>query len=583
MDTGTIDCKEKIISEQYYDVITDYSLGMLEESGYDLCATDVGETFHVVYINRQDVTDAAGYLFQYRSVPKLYGLMQVGEFDPNDLITSGILRAQREPLNLTGRGVVVCFIDTGIDYTNPVFRDASGNSRIVAIWDQTIQTGTPPEGFQYGTEYRREEINRALQTETPYSIVPSRDNNGHGSALASVAVGSATREFLGAAPDADIVVVKLKECKQYLRGFYLLPENVPAYQENDIMLAVRYADSFAEQFKRPVVICLGLGTNSGDHEGNSALGEYLETIVEKPGRVVVVGGGNEGNAAHHYAGRLGSGAGGDRAESERIGDLNLSEGMRVPVEIRVGENVRGFMLEFWGTVPDRFTLSLRTPGGETIPAVRLGIRESITYDFVYERAIVSLAGELVEPSSGEELVVIRIQDPTPGIWTIRVEAVGNIYNGNFHMWLPITQFIQGQVSFLEPTPYVTLTEPSMTQDVITVSAYDTANNSFYIASGRGFTRTGRIKPDFAAPGVDVSTLRGEQTGSSLAAAIATGAVAQFLQWAVVENNDEEVSGREVKNYFIRGAVRDSGLFYPNREWGYGRLDVAGVFDNLVGI
>jgi len=579
MDIGNIDCREKIISEQYYDVITDYFLGGLEESGYDLCATEVGGEFNVVYINRRDVVNAGEYLFQYRSVPKLYGLMQVGEFDPNNLIEPGILRVQREPLNLTGRGVVACFIDTGVDYTDPVFRDVSGNSRILAIWDQTIQTGTPPEGFLYGTEYRQEEITRALQSEEPYSIVPSRDSNGHGSAMASVAVGSATREFLGAAPDADIVVVKLKECKQYLRDFYLLPDNVPAYQENDIMLAVQYADSFAEQFNRPVVICLGLGTNSGDHEGNSALGEFLETIAEKPSRAVVVCGGNEGNAAHHYAGQLGNGT----AESERIGDLGIPESMRAPVEIRVGENVRGFMLEFWGNVPDRFTLSLRTPGGETIPAVRLGIQESITYDFVYERAIVSLAGELVEPSSGEELVVIRIQDPTPGIWTIQVEAVGNIYNGNFHMWLPITQFIQGQVSFLEPTPYVTLTEPGMTRDVITVSTYDTINNSFYIASGRGFTRTGRIKPDFAAPGVDVSAIRGEQTGSSFAAAITAGAVAQFLQWAVVENNEEEVSGREVKNYFIRGAARDSDLFYPNREWGYGRLDVAGVFDNLVGI
>lgn len=583
MDIGSVNCRERILSEQYYDVITDYSLGGLEESGYDLCATGVEDLFNVVYISRRDVTDAGRYLFQYRSVPKLYGLMQMGEFDPNNLIEAGILRVQREPLNLTGRGVVVCFIDTGIDYTNPVFRDETGNSRILAIWDQTVQSGTPPEGFLYGTEYRREDINSALRSDSPYSIVPSRDSNGHGSALASVAVGSDTGDFLGAAPDADIVVVKLKECKRYLRDFYLLPENVPAYQENDIMLAVQYADSFAEQFRRPVVICLGVGTNSGDHEGNSALGDYLEAIVERPSRAVVVCGGNEGNAAHHYAGRLETNVASGQVESDRAGGVALAEGTQDSVEIRVGENVRGFLLEFWGNVPDRFTLSLRTPGGETIPAVRLGIQESVTYDFVYERAIVSLAGELVEPSSGEELVIIRIQDPTPGIWTIRVEALGSIYNGSFHMWLPITQFISGQVSFLEPTPYVTLTEPSMTEDVITVSTYDTTNNGFYIASGRGFTRTGRIKPDFASPGVNVSTIRGEQTGSSLAAAMTAGSVAQFLQWAVVENNDDAVSGREVKNYFIRGAARDSDLFYPNREWGYGRLDIVGVFDNMVGI
>lgn len=567
MEVGNADCRERILSEQYFDVITDYPLGQLEEFGYDLCATGVGSLFNIVYISRGDVTDAGQYLFQYRSVPKLYGLMQMDNFDPNSLIASGILRVQREPLNLTGRGVVVCFIDTGIDYTSPVFRDTVGNSRLLAIWDQTIQTGSPPAGFLYGTEYRREEINRALKSEAPYSIVPSRDTNGHGTAMASVAAGSATENFLGAAPEADIVVVKLKECKQYLREFYLLPENVPAYQENDIMLAVQYADSFAEQFRRPVVICLGLGTNSGDHDGNSALGDYLGTIVGKPSRAVVVCGGNEGNAAHHYAGQFEADA----------------ESGQTSAEMRVGENVRGFLLEFWGNVPDRFTLSLRTPGGETTPAVRLGIQENITYDFVYEKAKVTLTGELVEPSSGEELVIIRVQDPTPGIWTIRVEAVGRTYNGSFHMWLPITQFISGQVSFLEPTPYVTLTEPSMTENVITVSTYDSANDGFYIASGRGFTRTGRTKPDISAPGVEISTLRGSQTGSSLAAAITTGAVAQFLQWAVVESNDDAVSGREVKNYFIRGASREGDTRYPNREWGYGRLNVMGVFDNLVGI
>lgn len=579
MDVEVTGCRERIVSEQYYDVITDYPLNRLEESGFDLCAADVDGQFHIVYINRRDVIDAGRYLFQYRSVPKLYGLMQPGEFDPNNLIASGILRAQGEPLNLTGRGVVVCFIDTGIDYTNPIFRDASGNSRILAIWDQTIQEGPSPKGFDYGTEYTREELNRALREDDPYSIVPSRDTQGHGTAMAGVAAGAGA-DYLGAAPEADIVVVKLKECKQYLREFYLLPSDVPAYQENDIMLGVQYADGFARQFNRPVVICLGLGTNSGDHEGNSALGEYLRAVAGRPSRAAVVAGGNEGNAGHHYVGQLGnydSNIG--RVDGAGIADNSQQD----RVEIRVGENVKGFILELWGNVPDRFILSVRTPGGETVPAVRLGTGESVTYDFVYEKTILTVAGELVEPSSGEELILLRVQDPTPGIWVFQVEAVGAVYNGNFHMWLPITQFIGGAVNFLEPAPDTTLTEPGMSENVITVSTYDTANNSFYILSGRGFTRTGRVKPDFAAPGVEISIVRGTQTGSSLAAAITTGAVAQFMQWAVVENNDDAVSGREVKNYFIRGAARESDLFYPNREWGYGRLDVTGVFDNLVGI
>jgi len=460
----------------------------------------------------------------------------------------------------------------GVNYNSPVFCNPDGSSRILAIWDQTIQTGTPPEGFQYGTEYTREDINRALQSEAPFSVVPSRDENGHGSILAGVAAGSRVDNGLnyqGAAPDADIVVVKLKECKQYLRDFYLLPQNVPAYQENDIMLAVQYADSFAIPFQRPVVICLGIGTNYGDHTGSSPLARYLEAIAVKRSRTVVVAGGNEGNARHHYYGKL---------NNRGRGGMN-----NLPVEIRVDQGVGGFLMELWGNVPDVFTVSVRTPGGETIPTVRLGIRESITYGFVYERSRVTIAGSLVEPASGEELILLRVQAPTPGIWTFQVEASGEVHNGEFHMWLPVTQFLEAPVYFLQPSPYITLTEPSMAFSVISVSTYDAANNSFYIDSGRGFSRSGAIRPDFAAPGVNVSTIRGGETGSSLAAAITAGAVAQFMQWAVVERNNIVVESREVKNYFIRGASRSFDMTYPNREWGYGRLNMVGTFDALIGV
>lgn len=547
-------CKERILSNDYYDIIADFRLGY-ETSNLDLCYVNLENSYYIFYWNRSELPNPNEYFYNYRSVPKLYGLMQE-YFSPDSLIESGITQVQREPLSLTGRNCIIVFIDTGIDYTNPLFRNPDGSSRILAIWDQTIQTGAPPEGFLYGTEYSREEINRALESEDPYAIVPSRDEIGHGSNLAAVAAGSrlgSGLEYLGAAPDADIVVVKLKECKDYLRSFYLVPRGVPAYEESDIMLAVQYGDGFAEVFERPVIFCLGLGTNYGDHAGSSALSRYLSAVAVKRSRAVVVCGGNEGNAAHHYQGNLNNR--GNTAEN------------RDAVEIRVGENADGFLLELWGNVPDVFTVSVRSPGGETIPAIRLGVRDVITYSFIYERTRIAVAGDLVEPASGEELVLLRVQAPTPGIWTFQVEASGEIHNGEFHMWLPITQFMNAEAFFLKPTPYITLTEPAMAADVISVSTYDASNNSFYISSGRGYTRTGAIKPDFAAPGVNISVVRGRQTGSSLAAAITAGAVAQFMQWAVVDGNNPFVESREVKNYFIRGASRSFDLTYPNREWG----------------
>lgn len=567
-------CRERILSNQYYDIITDYPVYPNVPSMYDICLVDVDNLYSFVYLNREEVPEINQYFFAHRSLPKLYGLMQVNEqsgyFDPESLIASGITRIQGEPLNLDGRGCVIVIIDTGIDYTNAAFRNEDGSSRILAIWDQTIQTGTPPEGFHYGTEYTREEINLALQNPDPYSVVPSRDTNGHGSAMAGVAAGSRIGSgltYLGAAPGADIVVVKLKECKEYLRGFYLIPEDVPAYQETDIMMAVQYGDGFAELFRRPVIFCVGLGTSYGDHAGSSALSSYLSNVAVRRSRAVVVCGGNEGNAGHHFQGSLD----------------NTTAGEGQTVEIRVGENAQGFLLELWGNVPDVFTIAVRSPGGETIPPVRLGVQEPINYGFIYERTRIAIGGELVEPASGEELINLWFQNPTPGIWSLQVRAAGEIHNGTFHLWLPITQFLNTEVYFLSPTPYITLTEPAMAANVISVSTYNAENNSFFIDSGRGFTRTGAVKPDFAAPGVNVSTIFGKQTGSSLAAAIAAGAVAQFMQWAVVEDNNRIVESREIRNYFARGASREADVIYPNREWGYGRLNMEGTFDALTGV
>ena len=179
----------------------------------------------------------------------------------------------------------------GIDYTNEAFIDANGESRILAIWDQTVQDGMAPEGFYFGSEYTREDINRALASTEPQTIVPTTDPLRHGTVMAGIAAGSAVgggSRYLGAAPEADIVVVKLKEAKQYLREYYFVPEEVPAYQENDIMLGIAYANRFAIDFQRPVVICLGIGTNMGDHAGNSFLGRYMNDIALQRNRAIVV-------------------------------------------------------------------------------------------------------------------------------------------------------------------------------------------------------------------------------------------------------------------------------------------------------
>ena len=564
--------REKIVSNDYYDLITDFVLpggvsGNLRDAVYQPVTGEIG----ISYVNRNDIPPMSVSNFTYPIIPSLYGLMQIAEsFDPTPLIHSGITQIQGSALALTGRGVVIGFLDTGIRYEEEVFRNEDGSTRILGIWDQTIQTGQPPAGILYGTEYQREQINEALQSENPRQIVPSYDEIGHGTALASVAAGSSLRNglgFLGAAPQADIVMVKLRQAKQHLREFYLVDESVPAYAESDVMVALKYLESYAVSLNRPLIICMGIGTSMGDHEGHSTLATYLNQIATRRSRVVIVCGGNEGNSAHHYVG-------------------TSIEGLRETVdnvEIRVDGTQIGFTAELWGSVPARHSIAIRSPGGEVTPTVDFREQESRRFTFIYERTTIEVDHILVEQGSGEELIFFRFIAPTPGIWTIQVTINESNGESSFHIWLPLTQFLQSNTYFLRPSPYITLTEPANIREVISVTTYNDVNGSFWAESGRGFTRLSRIKPDICAPGVNISTILGKRTGSSMAAALTAGAAALFMEWAVVRGNQTRVESRELKNYLIRGADRSPEIDYPSREWGYGKLDLAGTFDVLAGV
>lgn len=158
--------------------------------------------------------------YPYNAFPSLFTLSSTVSLE-----RSGIGTVQRNPyLALFGRGVIVAVIDTGIDYQHQAFLYNDGTTRILSIWDQTIQEGAPPEGYTYGTEYTREHINVALKSENPLSIVPSVDTNGHGTAIASVAAGKPSLEqsFSGVVPESDLLVVKLKPAKNNLKKIFLL-------------------------------------------------------------------------------------------------------------------------------------------------------------------------------------------------------------------------------------------------------------------------------------------------------------------------------------------------------------------------
>lgn len=560
------ECAERIISEDYADFIIE--IGFRENEARqeykDLCIQDIGYKFSAIYYPLSEINPISVGEDTYIAIPKLFGLM-----DTSAVEATGALRLQRvRRTSLTGNGVIVGFIDTGIDYTNDIFKNVTGRTRILSIWDQSDQSGTHPQGIEFGSEYTREDIDRALQSENPYSIVPTKDTQGHGTFMAGVACGSEDVEnnFIGAANESQIAVVKLKKAKKYLRDFYLIEENVQdVYQENDIMQAVTYLRNLSRRESKPLVLVLGLGTGSGQRSGGSALSQQLNDLGEMIGCCVVTCAGNEGNARLHYKGSV----------------LNKEY---EDVELRVGEGTNGFTMELWGNSPDIISVAFISPSGEMISRIPARVGQSDTVEFLLEKSKIDISYSLVEAGGGVELIFMRFIDPTPGVWIIRVYG-NNILEGDYNIWLPIKQFIDKETYFLKPNPDITLTVPSTTQATITVAAYDNMTNALFTDSSRGFTRTNEIKPDITAPGVNVygpgiNNNYVRKSGTSVAAALVAGNCAQLMQWGIVEKNETQMKTNYIKNFLIRGAIRDRNIVYPSKEWGYGKVNVYEAFSIL---
>lgn len=557
------DCREPILSNDYADFIVGPYQPMIDGAEH-LCTQEINQTYFILYPHRDRIPPLSFSFFRYPTIPVCYGLMDI-----QSLEASNIIRVRNQPnLSLRGRNVMIGFIDTGIDIRNPVFLNSDNTTRVLGLWDQSDQEGTPPPGFSYGSAYTKEMLDQLLASDIPDEELPGRDAIGHGTFLASVAAGGVDleHEFSGAAPDAAIGVVKLKEAKDYLREFYFINPEAPCYQENDIMAAAAYLDDLAEREHLPLVLCIALGSNMGDHVGDTPLGFCLRELNEKRMRSVVVCAGNEANQRHHFMGDLSNG-------------LEYND-----VEIRVGPDTYGFTLELWAKWPDLYSASITSPAGETIPRVPLRDGVDEVFTFVFEQTKIYFDYKVAGVRTGSELVVMRFEAPTPGIWRIRVHRNTVIY-GKYNMWLPIRDFIRGEAYFLASSPDITLTEPSCVQDLITVGAYDAATGAAYTDSGRGYTSSDEIKPDFAAPGVSVygSTGRGRyasRTGTSLAAAVTAGAVAMLFEWAFVEQHYETMDSARTKSALIIGANRQRGTQYPNPVTGYGTLDLYAALENF---
>lgn len=565
-DAGNLGMQESVSpaqNEMYADFIVKY-MGNFQEDLGDVPGFSfqkINGIYGVVYAPLTEIGTLNINTYSYSFIPKCYTHMDLGS-----LSASGITRLQEHPyLQLKGSGTAVAVVDSGIDYRNPVFQNEMG-SRILCIWDQTLE-GDGKE-VPYGRVFWKKDIDQALASGNPLEIVPSVDTDGHGTRMAAIAAGNYFPEenFSGAAPEAMLIIVKVKPAKKYLREFYLFPAEAEIFQENDIMTGMDFAVRIANDRRMPLSLCLGIGSSQGAHIGKNPLSLYVDYISQYSLISVSIAAGNEGAARHHYAGRL------TERENQAL------------AELRVGNKEPGFTMEFWGEPPEIYNLSLQSPTGEILDiSASLGeVTQELSFVFVETRVKVNYVS--IERQTGYTLVYFQFIQPAPGIWRIFVRGRDG-QNVGFHIWLPVQGLISEETYFLEPSPYNTVTAPGDSLESITVTAYQYRDNSLYVQASRGFMPDGNVVPQVAAPGVQIRVpqlngLYGNASGTSLSAAQTAGAAALLFEWAVIRGNQPYFTGSSVKNYITRGAEREERMQYPNRDWGFGRMDLYHTFELL---
>ncbi len=444
--------------------------------------------------------------------------------------------------DVDGGGVLVGIIDSGIDYTHPDFRTDEGKSRIRALWDQSAVSEKPPTGFLQGEEYGQTLLDAALASDAPQTVVPQRDEDGHGTAVAGIAAGN-TSAAGGVAPGAELLVVKLNDSGGMTKT-------------TDLMRAVQYVVVRARGWQKPIAINLSLGMNDGSHRGDSLFETYLDVAATQWKVSLVTPTGNEGAAGHHASYRIASYA-------EQSIPFFLSGGLS------------RFFVTLWKNFTDEMEFALVAPDGGISgrvspenPRVSLARTEGTVFLSYGQPSHYSIQQEVFFEAQFEDIAEMA------GLWQIKVYS-RRIVDGAFSLWLPTIEQVGEESFFSESKTENTLTIPSTAARVIAVGAYDAETGAGLRFSGQGGSPE---KPDLVAPGKDILTSRvgggyDSFTGTSMSAPFVTGAAALLMQWGIVQGNDPYLFGERLKAFLRIGARRSEGRSYPNPVWGYGTLCV----------
>ncbi|WP_305767158.1 S8 family peptidase [Candidatus Epulonipiscium viviparus] len=466
------------------------------------------------------------------------------------------------PYNLKGSGVLLGIIDSGIQYAHKDFINIDGTSRILYIWDQSIN-GHPPNNFKMGTEYTNSQINQAIRQRTKtdrLAIVPSQDTIGHGTHIAGIAGGNGRAsqgKYEGVAPEAQFLIVKLG--KGGSNGAYI--RNV------EIMLAIKYVIEKARELDMPVAINLSTGMNEGPHDGKSLIEQYLNESSQIWKNNIIVAAGNEGASNTHT-------------------HLTISPGETKTFSFQVGANQSSYALSVWKSFIDTLEFEVVSPSGSKSRRIRYNYGPVQT---VLDRTRIYATFSGPSPLNGDEefaLFLAGISDVgvAGGIWEINIYGI-SVIDGSVDAWGPTLELGGADTYMLEPIRNTTVTTPGTATNVITVGAYNDMTNQIAEFSGVGFTRNGTIKPEIIAPGVDITgpSITGSYisySGTSIATPHVTGAVALMMEWGIVRKHQPFLYGEYLKTFLLRGANR-KGIDAPSTEWGYGKLCLKTALDILI--
>jgi subtilisin family serine protease len=473
------------------------------------------------------------------------------------------------PLSLTGKGVIVGIVDTGIDIFHQNFLTADQKaSRILSIWDQNKPDDKIPNGFATGHELTQGDIAEALKH--PDTSYRGHDDKGHGSHVAGIAVGNGSRSghchgsntFIGVAPEADLIIVKMT-------GSFA-----------DIIEGVKYIFKQADTLGKAAVVNLSLGWDRGAaHDGTSTHETVLDGLVGGPGRVIVVSAGNNADARLHVTKNVGA-AGGANSEATLT--------MKVPASVdRFGA------CDIWYDGAAQLTLTLTPPNDSAFSDLNPGdignpLAGPSRTDTVTAQSTVNTA-----PYGRNHIyfsIAPKFGAVSAGLWTIRLRNTANAA-ATVSAWIQIPDPGKAHVEF--DADYVvpgTITVPGTATHIITVGAYNPSKGLFSGTydladfSSHGPTLDGRHKPEICAPGVNITSAASDEAphwfccdcclwgystleGTSQAAPHVTGTAALMLQRNPALTYDQ-----------VRQLLQSSGrspdhLTLPsNDDWGYGMVD-----------